>query len=91
MSGSTQCPHPEVRWTLNEQRFGDTNLRYIEIKGYCTTCNGVVEFRGAPIGHSPHHPAMEVGGAEMRLPFLFAGEPLVGRPIGYTITKEEMA
>lgn len=85
MSNSQKCLHQEVNWTLQEHRFGDTNLRYLEVTGRCTACEAVVAFRGASLGLSPDRPTCEPGGAEIRLPFLFGDEPLAGRPPSFSI------
>ena len=85
MSGSAQCPHADLHFHLNNARFGDTNIHYLEIKASCVTCGADMVFRGLPVGMSPEHPTASLDGKEIVLPFLGNGEDLTGRPIGYSI------
>ena len=84
MTGSSQCPHSDVHYHLNLAAFGDTNLRYVEISGHCKLCSAQMLFRGR-MGMGPSEPGISPDGSEVRLPMLFAGEDLAGRPVGFTI------
>ena len=79
-----QCPHSDMHYHLNTASFGDTNLRYLEITGKCTICGKAAVFRG-PLGMGPDGPGVAADGSEARLPFLFEGEDLTGKPIGFRI------
>lgn len=83
MSGSTQCPHSDVHPHLNEARFGNTNIRYLEVSGRCKICDQPIRFRGAPLGMTPTHPTMALDGSEIVLPFLFGDEEFDGKAISF--------
>ncbi len=83
MSGSTQCPHSDLHFEINNQGFHDTNLHYLEIRAKCNTCGKPMCFRGLPLGLSPHRPTGELGGYEVRLPFVGEGEELQNEPPGF--------
>jgi hypothetical protein len=84
VSGSTQCPHPELDFDLNVASFGDTNIRYLEVLGRCKTCEQRITFRG-PVGMSPLHPAMALDGSELRAPFMIGTEAYDGKASGFSI------
>ncbi|MFW2344003.1 MAG: hypothetical protein ACN4EU_01775 [Brevundimonas mediterranea] len=85
MSGSAQCPHVDVHYHLNLASFGNTNVRYLEIKGQCLTCDAPIRFR-APLGLSSDHPTVSLDGAEVSLPLMFGDETYDGKASGYTLT-----
>ena len=82
--GSSQCPHSDLHFNLNNAAFGNTNLHYLEITAKCTICNTDMVFRG-PTGMSADLPACSLDGKEIRLPFLAENEDLTGNPIGYSV------
>jgi hypothetical protein len=84
VSGSTQCPHLEFEFCVAVARFEDTNIKYAEVTGLCKNCAGEVIFRGMPLGVSPVHPTMALGGDEARLPFLIGEEEYDGKALGFT-------
>lgn len=84
MSASARCPHADLHYHLNNARFGDTNLHYLELTAKCNTCGADMVFRG-PVGMSPHHPARSLDGKTIALPFLAEDEELEGRPIGFSV------
>lgn len=84
MPGSTQCPHSDVHFNLKNVGFADTNIHYLEITGRCALCDKKLTFRGCPLGVSPAHPTMTLGGEEIRIPFLCEGEEPTGNQIGFT-------
>lgn len=77
-----QCPHPEVHFNLNSSRFGNTNIRYLEITAACKICDAPMRFRGLPFGMTPHHPTMAADGLEVILPHMFGDEEYDGKAIG---------
>ena len=84
-SADTQaCEHQQLHLSVNFVGFEDTNVRYLEIKVKCKTCDRRMRFRGLPLGLSPHRPTGELGGFEVRLPFLAEGEELEGQVVGFT-------
>lgn len=85
MSASTQCPHNDLHFELNNQCFGDTNLHYLEISARCKICDKQMLFRG-PGGLSPAHPTVSLFGDQVNLPFLGEGEEVTGKPTGYSIS-----
>lgn len=85
VGASTQCPHSDLHFHLNNSSFGDTNLHYLEITAKCSICGADMVFRGVPAGMSPEQPAASLDGKELRLPFLGENEELVGKPIGYSV------
>lgn len=86
MSGSSQCPHSDLHFHLNNAYFGDTNIHYLEIKAHCNICKAPMVFRGLPAGLSPEHPTASIDGQEAVLPFLAADEDLTGKPFGYSVS-----
>lgn len=86
---SSQCPHSDLHFKLNNQAFGNTNLHYLEISAACSICGKPMVWRGIPAGISPNGPAASVDGLELRLPFLGEGEELVGNPIGFAVRVHE--
>jgi hypothetical protein len=86
MNASAQCPHIDLQFDLVHNAMEDSNLHYLEVKATCKTCKKPMCFRGAPLGVSPNHPTMSIGGDEMRLPFLGEGESLVGQAIGFSVS-----
>jgi len=84
MSATVQCPHSDLHIAVNHVAFGDTNVHYLEIRARCKVCDRPVVFRGVPLGLSPHHPTGELGGYEVRLPFLVEGEEPTGKLLGFT-------
>lgn len=85
MTASTQCPHSELHFSLNNAAFGNTNLHYLEIKAVCKICDKPMVFRGVPVGMSPDGPAASLDGTELRLPFMSEGDELTGKPIGFSV------
>jgi len=81
--GEGECPHSDIHWHIHHQAFHDCNLHYLEIKGRCKLCDKPLIFRGAPLGMTPKHPTMSLGGQEIRLPFLAEGEEPKGKIIGF--------
>lgn len=88
MSGSTQCPHSDLHFHLNNSGFGDTNLHYLEIKASCKVCDKPMVFRCNAFGVLPDQPTVSIDRTEIVLPFMAEGEELVGAPLGYTVTLE---
>lgn len=84
MSASTQCPHSDLHLNINNAGFGDTNLHYLEITARCKICGKRAAFRG-PMGMMPDQPAVAPDGSEIRVPFIFEGEQLTGKPMGFSI------
>lgn len=84
MSGSAQCPHTDLHFDLNNVHFADASIHYLEIKARCKICDKPMVFRGLPLGLSPHHPTGELGGYEVRLPFVGEGEEPTGNLMGFT-------
>lgn len=82
MSGSARCPHNDVHYNLNLASFGNTNLRYVEMTGHCRICGATMRFRG-PVGMGPDFAGVAADGSEVRIPLLFEGEELEGRPVGF--------
>lgn len=80
---SGQCPHPSHHYDINMASFGDTNIRYLEIKGRCTVCEAPVRFRGLPYGMSPMHPTMRIGGSDVTLPIMHGDEEYDGDATGF--------
>ena len=90
--GEGECPHSDIHWRIHHQAFHDCNLHYLEIKGRCELCDKPLIFRGAPLGMTPKHPTMSLGGEEIRLPFLAEGEEPKGKIIdfvGHEVTPGE--
>ncbi|MES1993174.1 MAG: hypothetical protein V4457_06110 [Pseudomonadota bacterium] len=85
--GETECGHSDVHWHIHHQAFSDSNMHYLEISGRCKICETLMIFRGVPIGMTPAHPTRSVGGDEIRLPFLGAGEEPKGNLVGYAFTE----
>lgn len=85
MSATTQCPHSDLHFHLNNACIGDTNIHYLEITARCNICQADMEFRGMPWGSSPHQPTMSPDGKEARIPFTGAGEEVTGKPIAAII------
>lgn len=46
------CPHNDLHYNLNFQSFGDTNIKYIELSGYCKLCKKKIKFQGRKYGMS---------------------------------------
>lgn len=88
MSGSAQCPHPAVHYHLNLASFGDTNIRYVEIKGSCKICEAPMVFQGR-VGCSPREPMVALGGFEISIPVMFGEEQYDGKAVGYSLSIEE--
>jgi hypothetical protein len=86
MSGSVQCPHSAVQYALNLAAFGDTNIRYLEIKAVCTICDAPMVFMGLPVGISPTLPTASIGGDEVSLPVMFGDEVYDGRATSLSVT-----
>lgn len=82
---SSQCPHSDLHFHLNNAHFGNTNLHYLEIKARCNICGVDMVFQGVPVGMVPDRPAASADGKELRLPFLAEGEELVGKPVGFLV------
>jgi hypothetical protein len=78
MSASTQCPHSDVHFELNLASFGDTNIRYLEVKGRCKVCDEIARFRG-PMGVSPDQATVSLFGDEASLPLMFGAEEYDGQ------------
>lgn len=36
----------QIGWHLNLQHFGNTNIKYLEVKGSCQKCSKAIAFRG---------------------------------------------
>lgn len=79
---SARCPHPHLHFHLNDASFGNTNLRYLEIRARCEACGQAVKFRG-PIGMGPQQAMVSLDGEEVRVPFLIGDETLTGNPASY--------
>lgn len=60
------------------------NIHYLEVKARCKICDRQMVFRGLPLGLSPQHPTGDLGGYEVRLPFLADGDEPKGNLIGFT-------
>jgi hypothetical protein len=73
---------------LNIQRFGNTNIKYLEVRGVCNKCGRKAVFRGPP-GLNPSAPTVAIDGSEAIFPFLFEGEKYDGRAAGYSVTSPE--
>ncbi|MER9768994.1 hypothetical protein NKJ09_23350 [Mesorhizobium sp. M0189] len=74
-----------VEWHLNLQHFGDTNIKYLEVKGACNVCNRAVSFRG-PAGLNQSHPTVAIDGSEAVFPFLFSDEEFDGKAVGFSVS-----
>lgn len=74
-----------LHWHLNLQHFGDTNIKYLEIRGACKVCGKQAMFRG-PVGLNPSHPTVGIDGSEAIFPFVFDGETYDGKAIGYSVS-----
>jgi len=72
-------------WHLNLQHFGDSNIKYLEVRGNCERCGRKAEFRG-PAGLNPSHPTVAIDGSEAVFPFVIEGEVYDGKAVGYSIT-----
>lgn len=72
-------------WHLNLQHFGDTNIKYLEVRGACNVCGKAAHFRG-PAGMNPSHPTVAIDGSEAVFPFVLEGETYDGKAIGYSVT-----
>lgn len=72
--------------TLNVQHFGDSNIKYLEVKARCNVCGRPAQFRGTTVGLSPTEPTIGLDGEEAIFPFLFAGEVYDGKAMGYQVT-----
>lgn len=77
------CIHDDLDIQLHHQAFDDSNIHYLEIKVVCKSCGKPMIFRGCPLGMTPAHPTMALGGEEIRIPFLGEGEELAGNAIGF--------
>lgn len=86
IGGSSQCPHSDLHFHLNNASFGNTNIHYLEITAKCKICDADMVFRGLPGGMSPDRPTSSIDGKELILPFLGEGEELTGKPAGYSMT-----
>jgi hypothetical protein len=84
--GSSQCPHSDLHFHLNNAGFGNTNIHYLEINATCKICDRKMVFRGVPVGIGPDRPMGSLDGTEIRIPFLAEDEELTGTPVGYTVT-----
>ena len=73
-----------IHFHLNVQHFGNTNIKYLEVKGSCSVCRKNLTFRG-PIGIQPSHPTRSLDGEEATFPFLFEGEIYDGKAVGYGV------
>ena len=89
MNGSAQCPHVEMHFNFHMTRFVDSNLRYLEIKGLCKTCNIEITFRGLPMGLNPHHPTATVGRTSVILPFMLGDEIYDGKSKGFSVKRKK--
>lgn len=85
MSGSAKCPHPEFHLHFNMMNFPDTNIRYLEISGFCKTCLDKLTWRGLPMGLNPDFPTMNVAGETAHLPLMIGEEIYDGKSIGFGI------
>jgi hypothetical protein len=74
-----------MHWHLNLQHFGDTNVKYLDVRGACAECGRAVAFRG-PAGINPSHPTVAIDGSEATFPFLFADEVYDGKAMGYSVS-----
>lgn len=74
-----------THWHLNLQHFGDTNIKYLEVRGHCQRCGRRVTFRGSA-GLNPAAPTVAIDGAEAVFPFLFEGEEYDGYAVGYSVS-----
>ena len=74
-----------MHWHLNLQHFGDTNMKYLEVRGACKECGKAVTFRG-PAGLNPSHPTVSMDGAEAIFPFVLDGEVYDGKAVGYSVS-----
>jgi hypothetical protein len=83
---SAQCPHSDLHFHLNNACFGNTNLHYLELTATCKICEMPMVFRGARMGMGADEPRTSVDGTEIRIPFIGAGEELIGEPAGYSVT-----
>ncbi|HEX5264429.1 MAG TPA: hypothetical protein VFW13_12930 [Phenylobacterium sp.] len=85
MSASAQCPHGSIEFNLNVVGFGDTNIRYLEIRGRCKGCDATIRFQG-PHGLSPEQPTVSsVLGDEASLPFMFGDEEYDRKAVGVAL------
>lgn len=84
LGATSQCPHSDLHFHLNNACFGNTNLHYLEIRASCSICGVDMVFRG-PVGMGPDQPACSLDGKEIRLPFLGESEDLTGSPVGYSV------
>lgn len=91
MSGSTQCPHSDLHYSLHHVGLADTNLHYLEITGHCKICEKKLMFRGAPMGMSLEQPCISPDGQEIRLPFLCEGEEIQGNQIGFAVSRKAIS
>lgn len=82
-SDSSQCPHTDHHYEINMACFGNTNIRYLEIKGRCTICDAPIRFRGLPMGLSPMHPTMALDGSDVALPIMHGDEEYDGKAMGF--------
>lgn len=85
MSASTQCPHSDVHFHLNQAVSGDTPLRTLEISGHCKICNAPMHFRSDVVGSLPTRPTASPDGTEARLPFVFGDEHATGKEVGFVV------
>ena len=74
-----------MNFHLNLQSFGDTNIKYLEVRGGCSICGRRMRFRGQA-GLSPSAPTTAIDGSEAIFPFLFEGETYDGKGSGYTVS-----
>lgn len=76
-----------MHWHLNLQHFGDTNIKYLEVRGACRECGKKATFRG-PAGLNPGHPTRSIDETEAVFPFVFEGETYDGKAIGYSVSAQ---
>jgi hypothetical protein len=86
------CPHARLDVKLNIAHFGDTNIKYLEITATCEVCDRPMTFRGVPdMGQSPDKPMVNIDATEIRLPIIAEGEAVVGKPAGFTMSRDKSA
>lgn len=85
MSASSQCGHSDLHFHLNNVRFGNTNIHYLEVTARCNVCAVDMVFRGLPAGLSPDQATSSLDGKTASIPFLGEGEVYDGKASGYFV------
>lgn len=74
MSGSAQCPHPELIFHIEVCHFSDSIIKMIEFKAKCQHCGIPMCFMGLPVGSSMARPTMALDGQALHIPMVADGE-----------------